>query len=169
VWRRMKKTVEQRFWEKVGPHDDPTKCWIWLGASHKQTTLSYGELRVGDKVMLAHRLSYEMYYHVIIPKGMTIDHVKALGCTSTLCVNPHHLEVVTQKVNVLRGNAPSALNAKKTHCSQGHPYNTENTYVWHGERYCRVCHKEQQQKTIQEDLLQEPSPGTFPLMHILLP
>ena len=29
--------------------------------------------------------------------------------------------------------------------------------------------EQQQQKTIQEDLLQEPSPGTFPLMHILLP
>jgi len=58
--------VEERFWEKVGPHDDPTKCWL-------------------------------TDYHVVIPEGMTIDHVKARGCTSTLCVNPHHLEMVSIK------------------------------------------------------------------------
>ena len=31
----MKKTAEQRFWVKVGPHDDPTKCWLWLAATIK--------------------------------------------------------------------------------------------------------------------------------------
>jgi len=105
--------VEERFWEKVGPHDDPTKCWL-------------------------------TDYHVVIPEGMTIDHVKARGCTSTLCVNPHHLEMVTQKVNVLRGDAPSAICAKQTHCIHGHLFNKENTYVYpSGSRRCRVCLREQ--------------------------
>ena len=30
---RFLKTVEERFWEKVGPHAAPTKCWLWLAAT----------------------------------------------------------------------------------------------------------------------------------------
>ena len=141
----MKKTVEQRFWEKVGPHDDPTKCWLWTGTKTNinkghHGLAQYGVFRVANRTVLAHRLSYEMYHHITIPEGMTIDHVKARGCISTLCVNPHHLEVVTQKVNVLRGSSPSALHAKKTHCPQGHPYVENNVYrEISGRRHCRVC------------------------------
>jgi len=73
---------------------------------------------------------------------MTIDHVKARGCTSTLCVNPHHLEVVTLKVNILRGNTFQAAKAAQTHCIHGHPFNKENTYVRvNGSRQCRICHR----------------------------
>jgi hypothetical protein len=133
------KTVEQRFWEKVGPRDDPEKCWLWMACIG--TKCGYGFFWLNGRMKLAHRVSYEMYHHVTIPEGMTLDHVKTRGCTNTLCVNPHHLEVVTQKVNVLRGDAPSALHAKVTHCPQGHPYNEENTYVTHsGGRDCRICH-----------------------------
>jgi len=136
------RSVEERFWEKVGPHDDPNVCWLWLASTvHNNGRLRYGCFRVGARMLLAHRLSYEMYHHVTIPKGMTIDHVKARGCTSTLCVNPHHLEVVTQKVNVLRGDTIVVRNAKVTHCPKGHPYNKENTYVFGGKRFCRVCNR----------------------------
>jgi len=140
------KTREERFWEKVGPHDDPTKCWLWTAGTVKNKgshgVAQYGSFKVDGKMMLAHRFSYEMYYHVIIPEGMTIDHVKARGCTSTLCVNPYHLEVVSGRVNTLRGVSPSALHAKVSHCPQGHLYDEENTYVYLGSRYCRVCNRE---------------------------
>ena len=144
------KTVEERFWVKVGPHDDPIKCWLWLGATvgsgdHHPGGLRYGQCWDGGRRVLAHRLSYEMHYHTIIPVGMTIDHVKARGCTSTLCVNPHHLEVVTSRVNTLRGETITANNAKKTHCNQGHPFNADNTYVYQGGRYCRICDRERHQ------------------------
>jgi len=143
----MKKTVEERFWEKVGPHTDPTKCWLWMAAhSDKRKKLWYGHFREGYKVIMAHRFSYEMHYHVIIPPGMTIDHVKARGCTSSLCVNPYHLEMVTNKVNVLRGDGLSALHAKVVCCPQGHPYTKDNTYVDAGKRYCRVCRRERNRK-----------------------
>jgi len=150
------KTLEERFWEKVGPHDDPNVCWLWIAATIKSNHGSaswcedhrYGQFRVGDKHVLAHRVSYELYHHIVIPLGMTIDHVKARGCTSTLCVNPHHLEVVTSKDNTLRGVSSSALHAKQTHCAHGHPFNEENTYVWHGGRHCRVCRRER--KRIKE-------------------
>jgi len=141
------RSIEDRFWDKVGPHDDPTKCWLWLGAMSKgHCDFVYGRIKIDGKSVYVHRLSYEMHYHVPIPEGMTIDHVKALGCTSTLCVNPHHLEVVTQKVNVLRGDSFAAKEAKVMHCPQGHPYNKENTYVWLGVRHCRVCRAEARER-----------------------
>jgi len=149
----MKKTVEQRFWEKVGDHSDPTKCWLWTAATIRSGKRRYGYFHFGKsgEHVLAHRFSYELHYHVTIPEGMTIDHVKVRGCTNTLCVNPHHLEVVTQKVNLLRGVSPSALHAKKTHCPQGHPYDEENTYVYpSGGRKCRICHRERELKVYHD-------------------
>jgi len=140
---RWNKTVEQRFWEKVGLHDDPTKCWLWLAYSVKSDKLRYGRFWDGVGLVMAHRFSYEMYHHVTIPQGMTIDHVKARGCTSTLCVNPHHLEVVTSRVNTLRGDTIQANNAKKTYCVHGHLFNEKNTYAHNGIRQCRVCDREQ--------------------------
>jgi len=135
----VKKTVEQRFWEKVGPHDDPNVCWLWLACAQQgRCGLRYGGFWDGERQVLAHRFSYKLLVGPI-PAGMTIDHVRARGCISTLCVNPAHLEVVTQKVNILRGDSFSAVAAKQTHCAHGHPFNEENTYVWHDERHCRIC------------------------------
>jgi len=140
-----KRSVEDRFWEKVGPHTDPNVCWLWIAGTVKNGPcghLRYGTFWVYNKTVYAHRFSYEMYYHVTISEGMTIDHVKARGCTSTLCVNPHHLEVVTLKVNILRGNTFQAAKAAQTHCIHGHPFNKENTYVRvNGSRQCRICHR----------------------------
>jgi hypothetical protein len=87
-----------------------------------------------------------------IPEGMTLDHVKANGCTSTACVKaiadehgPAHLEPVTNRENVLRSDSISARNARKTHCPQGHPYDEANTYVSRqGGRNCRACHRQQE-------------------------
>ena len=132
------KPVEQRFWAKVGPHDDPTKCWLWIAG---KDGCGYGTFNVDGRKVGAHRFSYELHYHTIIPVGMTIDHVKARGCASRCCVNPYHLEVVTLKINVHRSaDAPAAKNAKKMYCAQGHPFNKENTYVYPHGRVCRECH-----------------------------
>ncbi len=144
----MKKTVEQRFWEKVGPHDDPKVCWLWEGAtSCGRSHLIYGVLKVDHKSVLAHRVSYELHVGPI-PEGLTIDHVRAYGCINTLCVNPAHLEAVPHRVNVLRGVGPAALNAHKMFCPKGHPYSQENTHrePLSGKRHCCVCHRIANQK-----------------------
>lgn len=67
-----------------------------------------------------------------IPEGLVIDHL----CRDLLCVNPGHLEPVTQKENVRRGVGHGA----ETHCPQGHEYTEANTRVSKkNKRYCRAC------------------------------
>jgi hypothetical protein len=144
--RWVMKTPEQRFWEKVGPHTDPDACWLWQGATITVHGLRYGRFGIGPanhhKTVLAHRFSYELLVGPI-PEGLTLDHVKARGCTNTLCVNPGHLEPVTNKVNILRGVGMSALNSQKAACLRGHPFDAENTYIGVGvygsRRQCRAC------------------------------
>jgi len=79
---------------------DGTGCWIWTGA---RSPLGYGAVSCGGGVTRrAHRATYELLVGPI-PEGMQLDHVKARGCTSTACVNPAHLEPVTNAENTRRG------------------------------------------------------------------
>lgn len=112
-----------------------TGCWLWLGASCR----GYGHLKFGTKAISAHRASYELTKGAI-QEGLTIDH----RCRVTLCINPQHLEAVTHKINVLRGISLSALNARKTHCKNGHPLDGDNLYKepLNDHRRCRICRQE---------------------------
>ena len=82
--------------------DPDTGCWNWqLFVSAR----GYG--RSGGKdhsSSLAHRVVYERLVGPI-PEGLQLDHL----CRNPRCVNPAHLEPVTQNVNQRRGN-----NAKLT-------------------------------------------------------
>jgi hypothetical protein len=107
-------------------------CWIWTKRIDKH---GYARTSVGSKAgLLAHRVAYEAAVGPI-PTGLQLDHL----CRTRRCVNPKHLEPVTLIENVLRGEGPSAINARKTHCPKGHPYNEANTYTLNGCRYCRKC------------------------------
>ena len=53
---------------------------------------------------MAHRYVYELFRGPI-PDGHVLDHVKKKGCKHRDCVNPDHLEPVTQQENTLRGDA----------------------------------------------------------------
>lgn len=72
-----------------------------------------------------------------IPKGMIVDH----KCDNGWCIEPTHLRLMTQRQNLLRSPITlSAINAAKTHCAHGHPFDKKNTYITkQGKRHCRAC------------------------------
>lgn len=133
----VRRPALERFAEKVALTD--TGCIEWIGGLNG---VGYGQFYVGRTSLdetgktYAHRWSYE--YHVgPIPDGLHLDHL----CRNRSCVNPEHLEPVTVRENVMRGESPSATHAKKTHCPEGHPYSGDNLYVHpiKGTRHCRTC------------------------------
>ena len=124
----MRKTPQERFWSRV---DRSGSCWVWLGG--KQSN-GYGKFDANGKQWLAHRFAW-VESHGSIPVGLTIDHL----CRNRMCVRLGHMELVSNKVNVLRGDGLSAQNAKKTNCCHGHAFTPEDTGWWRGERRCLRC------------------------------
>lgn len=111
---------------------DPKGCWLWTA---KITKGGYGS--VSGKSLLAHRVSYATYKGAI-PKGLVIDHL----CRVKSCINPDHLEAVTQKENLRRRDIALGMATAKTHCPKGHEYNEVNTYVSpQNRRSCRTCNR----------------------------
>lgn len=109
-------------------------CWEWTERHHRD---GYGRLVRNGRTYGAHQWFYEHYIGPV-PNGLELDHL----CRNRVCVNPTHLEAVTHRVNSLRGAAPAARNAHKTHCPKGHPYDEANTLVSVGGRYCRACRRQ---------------------------
>lgn len=104
-----------------------TPCWVWQGC----TSSGYGKVDVEGRLLLVHRVMYELFKGAI-PKGLHIDHL----CRNRSCCNPYHLEPVTPRENVSRGKQLI------THCPQGHPYNDKNTRTTsEGKRQCKECHR----------------------------
>lgn len=106
-------------------------CWLWTAALHN----GYGSFYLpGAGTRRAHRIAYEALVGPI-PEGLTLDHL----CRNRGCVNPAHLEPVTNKENILRGVGITAENARKTHCVNGHPLEGYNLMFQPGGRRCREC------------------------------
>lgn len=132
-------TVE-RFWSHVAIAGE-NECWLWTAFC---TPNGYGQVAINRYPHKAHRVAYEIA-NGPIPDGLTIDHVRARGCISRACVNPTHLEAVPARVNTLRGDGPSAVNARKTECPEGHQLSADNVYTnpRTGGRRCRTCRSTQ--------------------------
>ena len=79
----MKRSISERFWEKVDMapgHGPKGKCWVWTASKNKK---GYG--RFGAKK--AHRVAYELRKGPI-PEGKILLH----SCDFPSCVKPTHLK-----------------------------------------------------------------------------
>lgn len=155
------------FFAKVGTPTEPGGCMPWRGAL-KST--NYGRYTVNlpraqrlpgtlwKASFQVHRLMYTNFSGPI-PAGEELDHLchtsdkscrGGKGCPHRHCVNPEHLEAVPGDVNILRGNGPSAINARKTHCPQEHPLSGINLYLRSdGSRECRQCMRDRKRRYYQ--------------------
>lgn len=126
-----------QFLEKVEKAADG--CWLWTGTKYSN---GYGQF----KRQIAHRYSYR-YAKGEIPDGLCLDHL----CRNKACVNPDHLEPVTQGENLRR-----AGQGMQTHCPYGHEYTPENTRrSTEGHRHCRACERVRDRTRARQRCLKE--------------
>lgn len=139
-------TDEERFLSKIKTDGrNRYDCWFW---DRPCPNRGYGQFYTRPKMYkyinhLSHRFSYELFIGKI-PKDLCVDHL----CRNRNCMNPGHMELVTIKENVLRGESFTAKNAKKKFCKYGHPLKGYNLYLVktakrNGKvaisRHCREC------------------------------
>jgi DNA-binding transcriptional regulator YiaG len=144
VTQRLIRTI----WQKAEPQ--PSGCILWTGYCLPNGYGASGFRGPGSK-------KYQVSVHLVvwtvargpIPEGKQIDHTchdpqvchatDEGGCTHRRCINIDHLRVATPRENTLAGGAPSAVNARKTKCSNGHWYLAKSTAGM--ARKCRPCQR----------------------------
>lgn len=133
-------------------------CIIWTGCTNPVT--GYGQFSIEDRPEAggyAHRAAY-LLVKGEIPEGYVIDHAchnrdpECTGgtfCIHHRCINPHHLDAVTQSENRVRSpHTKTSGNGRRTHCKFGHEFSPENTRIRasDGARTCITCHRRRQRE-----------------------
>lgn len=121
-------------------------CWEWTAALKDNGYAAFQVMRNTEILCrYGHRFSHEAFIGPI-PDGLQIDHL----CRNRRCVNPEHLEAVTCRVNLLRGETVTARRAAVTHCPKGHAYDADNTYTrpGRGGRDCKICRRLRKRKKV---------------------
>lgn len=109
---------------------DQNGCWVWQLKKHN----GYGKVTYLGRTHRAHRLMWQCDRGEIAD-GLVLNH----KCRNRACINPDHLEPITNKENILAGICAAAINAKKTHCSRGHILAGRNVFYIGSRRGCAIC------------------------------
>lgn len=120
-------------------------CWMWQGSCTRDGYAQANYKVDGSQYSIyPHVLSYMVYNGPLI-QGMQIDHAChdpetcIEPCAHRRCVNPEHLVQMPGRDNILRSGSPAAINARSTHCPQGHEYDLVDAA---GTRRCSACRSE---------------------------
>lgn len=111
IQKKLLDQLPERLASKV--NIDETGCWLWTACVYPG---GYGMYRHNGKLQRAHRVVYTLLVGEI-PSGLQLDHL----CRVRHCVNPEHLEPVTQRENLLRGDHPNHVANRTKICQRGHP------------------------------------------------
>lgn len=113
-----------------------TPCWI---SNRAKNGGGYTKIGIDGRTEMTHRAAYTAFVGPI-PAGLVIDHL----CRERTCCNPEHLEAVTHRENLVRGETLTSREVAQTACKHGHPFTPENTYQRPDRpgRLCRTCRSE---------------------------
>lgn len=132
---RPRKAIKARLLEKVKIEAGMDACWLWQG---QVLSNGYGQIWVGDRYRMAHRVSYAEFIGPI-EDGRHIHH----RCRNKNCIRPEHLEMLSASEHSRKTNAFEASRVvwrDRTHCKHGHPFEGENLlFDKKGMRVCRAC------------------------------
>jgi hypothetical protein len=94
-----------------------TGCWRWLGGGRG---LGYGAIKVGGRVIDAHRYSW-LVFRGSIPNGKQVLH----RCDNRSCVNPEHLEIGDAAKNRVDAITRGAFDGKAAAAARRQPITGE--------------------------------------------